>query len=81
MASVDIYKRYFMFSRQHLEEQKKMASKITIDPSGVVGKVIVNGIMKQYTDIVSDPKTYNYSDATVVIVGDMRTIKYTPPSV
>jgi hypothetical protein len=43
------------------------------------GTVIVKGTPKKYTSIVTDPKQ-SRSDAIVVLKGDIRKIKYNPPS-
>lgn len=71
----DIYSRYFIFSRTQLEEQKNIANKF-----GKIYKpkeVIVNGVSKIYTDIVLSKDSIRYTDAYVVIYGDIRTIKFT----
>lgn len=44
------------------------------------GTVVVNGVKKEYTDIVIDPNKSKFSDAVIVTHGDIRKIKYTEPS-
>ena len=68
---------YFLFSRSQLdmriEMEKKMGKKFK------PGEVIVNGIKKQYTEIVTNPKNSRYSDAVVVTYGNKNNIKYYDP--
>ena len=77
----DINFRYFMFSKEHydkiLEIEKKAGNNYKF------GEVIVNGFPKKFTTIVRDPQTYTnrYSDAKVIISGDIRKIKYNEPLV
>ena len=66
-----------MFSKTQLDSciqlNKKMNKRFK------PGEVIVNGVRKQYTEIVTDPKNSRYSDAVVVIYGDKKSIKYYDP--
>lgn len=75
---IDIYKRYFVFSREQMDKMKsinaKMSKKITF------GTVIVNGSAKIYTDIVTNMDKCKYADSILVTEGDIRKIKYTNPS-
>lgn len=66
--------KYFMFSVSQMNLRKEVESKLgkTYTP----GSVLVNGVYKQYTEIVDDPKKSRYPDAIVVTSGDIRFIKY-----
>lgn len=78
----DIYKRYFMFSREHQDKLKELAKKNgNINPK--FGKVMVGGSYKTYTQIVTNPDTYSsrYGDARVIVSGDIRKIRYTEAEV
>ena len=74
----DLYYRYFLFS----QEQKNMRLKVegNLGKQIKFGTVVVNGVAKQYTDIVIDPNKSKFSDAVIVTHGDIRKIKYTEPS-
>ena len=69
-----MYYRYFMYSNEEEDLRKKVHGN---DAS--FGTVIVHSIPKRYTSIVTDP-IMSKPDALVVIKGDIRKIKYTPPS-
>lgn len=66
--------KYFMFSNTHLKKNKEIYDKI--DKKYQVKKVLVGGVWRQYTDIVSTPKDCHYSDAIVVTHGLLENIKY-----
>lgn len=67
-----MYYRYFVYSA----EEESMLRKV--HGNGLkLGNVIVRGVPKQYTSIVTDPNDAK-SDALIVIKGDIRKIKYTP---
>ena len=71
--ATDIWNRIFIFSREHYNRKIKIEGK-----NAKFGTVIVKGSKKTYTDIVR--KLDNLpSDAEVLIVGDIRNIKYNPP--
>lgn len=73
----DMYKRYFMFSREHQEQLKALAKKNgNLNPK--FGKVMVGGSYKIYTQITTNPDTYSsrYGDARVIVSGDIRKIRY-----
>lgn len=79
-GSTNIYHRYFIFSKQQMDTmidiQKKRGG---VAP--VFGKVIIKGVPKMYTDIVADPNNIRYSDAKILVSGDIRTIKYTKSNI
>lgn len=68
-----MYHRYFVYSAEEEALQIKVHGR---DAS--FGTVAVRGVPKRYTSIVRDPKE-SKSDAIVLISGDIRKIKYTPP--
>lgn len=75
----NIYFRYFIFSK----EQKE--NRITIETTNggkkpTFGTVVVNGIRKEYTDIVTSVDNIRWPDYKVLTSGDIRKISYTEPS-
>ena len=68
---------YFMFSKSQLDMRIQLEKKM--NKKFKPGEVIVNGIRKQYTEIVTDPKNSRYSDAVIVIYGNKKDIKYYDP--
>ena len=68
-----MYFRYFVYSA----EEEALKIKVHGD-NATFGTVSVRGIPKRYTSIVRDPNE-SKPDAIVLIKGDIRTIKYTPP--
>ena len=74
---MDIYKRYFIYSQQHAEEEERIKAKI--NKKAKFGTVMVGGIPKKFTDIVLDPSKLRYTDGKVLISGDIRKIRYTEP--
>lgn len=74
---MDLYTRYFMFSNEHLKKIKELAIK-NGDMNPKLGKVLVAGNYKRYTHMTNDPESYSrrYSDARIVVAGDIRKIKY-----
>lgn len=79
-VSNSMYTRYFMFSNDHLTKLKELAIK-NGEREAKLGKVMVAGNYKKYTFITRDPETYSqrYSDARIVISGDIRKIRYSEP--
>lgn len=73
----DIYKRYFIFSRDQME----MKQKLSAERGQVItfGTVIVNGSPKVFTDIILDPEKIIFPDSIILISGDIRYIKYKEP--
>ena len=68
-----MFLRYFVYSA---EEE---ALKIKVHGANATfGTVSVRGVPKRYTSIVRDPNE-SKPDAIVLIKGDIRKIKYTPP--
>lgn len=75
-----LYTRYFMFSYEHYNKIREMAEK-NGDRNPQIGKVMVAGNYKRYTFMTRDPETYSsrYSDAKIIMSGDIRKIRYTEP--
>lgn len=68
-----MYLRYFVYSAEEETLKQKVHG-----ANAPFGTVSVRGVPKRYTSIVRDPKE-SKSDAIVLIKGDIRKIKYTPP--
>lgn len=73
MVTNSMYYRYFV----HSMEEEDLRIK-TFGPNVEFGTVIVNGIPKKYTSIVTSMDKAK-SDAIIVTKGDIRKIKYTTP--
>ena len=79
MSSIDnsntggMYYRYFVFS----SEEEALKQQIHGNNASF-GTVIVRGVAKRYTSIVSDMSNAK-SDAIIITKGDIRKIKYNPP--
>lgn len=56
------------------------ANKRTGKPMPTFGKVIVNGVPKVYTDILTTMDNAPFADAELLISGDIYKIKHTKPS-
>ena len=65
----------FIFSQTQQSELKKIYGK-----NYTFGHVIVNGQKKIYTDIIKDIAKCRFSDAKVLITGEINSIQYTKPS-
>jgi hypothetical protein len=74
MEQKSIYYRYFVYSAEEEDLRKRVHGE-----NVSFGTVIVNGVAKRYTSIVTDPANTK-SDALIVCKGDIRKIKYTPPT-
>lgn len=68
-----MYYRYFVYSA----EEEALRQKIN-GVNAKFGTVIVKGVPKRYTSIVAAMQDAK-PDALVLIKGDIRKIKYTPP--
>ena len=68
-----MYYRYFIYSA----EEEALRIKVH-GANATFGTVSVRGVPKRYTSIVRDPNE-SKADAIVLIKGDIRKIKYTPP--
>lgn len=70
----DIYERIFIFSKEQMKRKKDIEGK-----NAKFGTVIVKGSSKIYTEIVRRISPSLPSDYEIVIIGDIRKIKYFPP--
>lgn len=68
--------KYFIFSQQ--QQADRIALEKTLGKTPTFGTVIVNGLPKVYTELVSSMPS-RYSDAVVITSGDPTTISYTLP--
>ena len=68
-----LYYRYFVYSSEEEALRQKLYGQ-----NVAFGTVVVRGVPKRYTSILTDLKDAK-PDAIVVIKGDIRKIKYTPP--
>ena len=69
-----MYYRYFLYSAEEEALRMKIHGK-----NASFGTVSVRGVPKRYTSIVTDPANTK-ADALIVCKGDIRKIKYMPPS-
>lgn len=72
---------YFMYSRDHVEEQESILG--SNGKKFVPGSVTVGMSKKQYSRATSDPNTFRerYVDAVVVAQGEKKDFTYTEPSI
>nr|DAS08411.1 MAG TPA: hypothetical protein [Caudoviricetes sp.] len=75
----NIRERFFIYSREQMDRIMD-ANKNTGRPAPVFGKVIVNGVPKIYTDILTSMDNAPFADAELLISGDLYKIKHTKPS-
>lgn len=73
-STQSMYYRYFVYSAEEEALKQKIHGQ-----NASFGTVIVRGIPKRYTSIVTDMNNTK-PDSLVVCKGDIRKIKYTPPS-
>lgn len=69
-----MYYRYFVYSAEEEALKQKVHG-----TNAEFGTVIVRGVPKRYTSMVTD-MTKSKADAIIVCKGDIRKIKYTTPS-
>ena len=75
----NIYHRIFIFSQTQMDQMMEM-EKRRGNVTPIFASVIVNGVKKTYTDIVTDRRNIRYPDSRVLIEGDIRSIKHTKSS-
>lgn len=75
--AIDIYFRCFVFSREEYEQKMNIDRKL--GKVTKLGQVLVNGIPKPYTSILTSMSRARFADSVEVISGDIRKIKYEPP--
>ncbi|MGL5750096.1 MAG: hypothetical protein ACRCXT_06185 [Paraclostridium sp.] len=61
--------KYVIFSAEQMRMRMDVESKL--GRSYKPGLVLVNGIYKQYTDIIDNPSNTRYPDAEVIASGDI----------
>lgn len=66
--------KFFIFSLTQFKMRKDVEARLGREYKP--GEVLVNGVYKQYTEIVNDPKEARYPDAIIIASGDIRYIKY-----
>lgn len=74
---MDLYKRIFVYSAEQKKEKDEIASKM--GQTYMPGKIIVKGQKRLFTDIVLSLDKFRYSDAKVVVEGDIRRLPHTAP--
>ena len=65
--------KFFLYSNQQMKERKDVEKRI--GKTYIPGTVLVNGTWKEYTEI-SPTSNSSYSDAKLIIEGDISNIKY-----
>lgn len=73
-----IYERCFVYSPTQKDDLIK-SRQINSTNKIKLGTVIVNGVPKDYTDMITDMSKSRYSDAILVAKGDIRRMKFTEP--
>jgi len=68
-----LHQRYFIYSAEEEAIRKQIHGN-----NASFGTVVVNGIHKRYTSIVTDPKN-SRADAIVVASGNINKMKFTTP--
>lgn len=66
--------KFFIFSLTQYKMRKEVEARLGREYKP--GEVLVNGVYKQYTEIVNDPNEARHPDAIIVATGDIRYIKY-----
>lgn len=79
MAVNSIYERCFVYSRTQADEliNIEKANNITVKRKFKLGKVVVNGVSRDYTEIVTSLDKARYPDAVLVAKGDIKNMKFT----
>ena len=77
-----IYERCFVFSITQADELRNVENTMRADPRNKfkLGHVVVNGVAKEYTEIVTSLDRARYPDARLVAKGDIRKMKFTEHS-
>lgn len=76
---ISMYKRYWVYSETEAGLLQKTNQNLNYDKMSL-GKVInENGIIKNFTSIVSKKSNIRYSDSIIVMEGDIRQVRYTSP--
>lgn len=70
--------KYFLYS-QAMEIMRKDAE-AKVGKDFILGKVLVNGVYKPFTEISSSAENVSYADSVVVTKGNLSDINYTLPT-
>ena len=71
--------KYFLYSKDHLDEQTSILEKRS--KVFIPGVVVVNGARKQFTQISSSPTMERFIDTKIVAEGEESTFKYEKPRI
>ena len=75
----NIYHRVFIFSQTQMDQIMDIERK-NGRALPVFGTVMVNGVKKIYTAILTNRNNIRYPDSRILIEGDIRSIKHTKSS-
>ena len=78
-SSHSIYERCFVFSRTQKDELINTENGIS-NHKFKLGTVVVNGVSKEYTEMVTSLDRARFGDAVLVAKGDIRKMSFTEPS-
>lgn len=73
-----IYERCFVYSPTQKDDLIR-TRQINSTRKIKLGTVIINGVPKDYTDMITDMSKARYSDSILVAKGDIRRMKFTEP--
>lgn len=77
---LSIYHRYWIYSKTEADRIKKVADGMSGSHSYELGKVFTdNGVLKNYTSIVTDVSKIIQADSVIVMQGDIRKVNYKAP--
>lgn len=68
-------KVYFVYSYEQYNIRKQVEAKL--GKIYIPGKVLVEGMQREYTDIITDLSINRYSDMKIIAAVDKDTAKYT----
>ena len=71
--------RYFLYSKDYLDEQTTILEKRS--KVFIPGTVVVNGIRKQFTQISSSANIPRFIDTQIIAEGEETSFKYDKPRV
>jgi hypothetical protein len=71
-----IYTRCFVYSQTQRQQILDIAASMG-SSKPKLGKVVVNGVYREYTDMVRDMSQCRFADAVLVTRGDIREMQFT----
>lgn len=71
---MSLYERYFVYSQ---DQKNELFNVLKSAKRPKLGTVVVNGVAKEYTDIIVDMKKARFADTILVAKGDIRKMKFT----